>query len=165
MPRTIFCCPSFRRGYVHSVCRELRTCFQDSNVSMSSITDSDRRPVYAFPRNATKRGTCGIPPPPAGSEHTPYRHYTFILPAAVSRILFSIPSYLHTTRAYFAILTSSTERPWQRTDTSSLINRNVPPANYTLRYNVMPYVGVLTYGESARTLDTVAFPTERSEVA
>ncbi|KAH9949055.1 signal peptidase subunit [Amylocystis lapponica] len=33
-----------------------------------------------------------------------------------------------------------------------------PPANYTLKYNVMPYVGVLTYGEAARTLEPVAFP-------
>ncbi len=37
-------------------------------------------------------------------------------------------------------------------------NRNVPPANYSLRYNVMPYVGLLTFGEAARTTDTVAFP-------
>ncbi|PSR72632.1 hypothetical protein PHLCEN_2v11516 [Hermanssonia centrifuga] len=43
--------------------------------------------------------------------------------------------------------------------------RNVSPANYTLRYNVMPYVGVLTYGEAARTSEAVPFPEGRSEVA
>ncbi|GBE80519.1 signal peptidase subunit [Sparassis latifolia] len=36
--------------------------------------------------------------------------------------------------------------------------RNVPPANYTLKYNIMPYVGLLTYGEAGRTLEPVAFP-------
>ncbi|CCM06107.1 uncharacterized protein FIBRA_08356 [Fibroporia radiculosa] len=36
--------------------------------------------------------------------------------------------------------------------------RNIPPANYSLKYNVMPYVGVLTYGEAARTPQPVAFP-------
>lgn len=43
--------------------------------------------------------------------------------------------------------------------------RNVGPANYTLKYNVMPYVGMLTYGEAARTVDSVPFPEQRSEVA
>jgi len=36
--------------------------------------------------------------------------------------------------------------------------RNVPPAYYTLKYNVMPYVGFLTYGEAARTAEPVEFP-------
>jgi len=36
--------------------------------------------------------------------------------------------------------------------------RNVPPAHYTLKYNVMPYVGVLTYGEAGRTLEPIPFP-------
>ncbi|KIY46784.1 signal peptidase 22 kDa subunit [Fistulina hepatica ATCC 64428] len=36
--------------------------------------------------------------------------------------------------------------------------RNIPAANYTLRYNVMPYLGVLTYGEAARTVEEIAFP-------
>ncbi|KAM5533719.1 hypothetical protein V8D89_012592 [Ganoderma adspersum] len=35
---------------------------------------------------------------------------------------------------------------------------DVPPAHYTLKYNVMPYVGVLTYGEAARTVNPVPFP-------
>ncbi|KAF9227111.1 signal peptidase 22 kDa subunit [Gyrodon lividus] len=29
--------------------------------------------------------------------------------------------------------------------------RNVSPAEFSLKYNVMPYVGMLTYGEAART--------------
>lgn len=37
--------------------------------------------------------------------------------------------------------------------------RNVPPASYSLKYNVMPYVGLLTFGEAARTTNTIAFPT------
>ncbi|GJE90099.1 signal peptidase subunit [Phanerochaete sordida] len=37
-------------------------------------------------------------------------------------------------------------------------------ANYTLKYNVMPYVGLLTYGEAART-GPLAFPEKRTEVA
>ncbi|EJF65231.1 signal peptidase 22 kDa subunit [Dichomitus squalens] len=32
------------------------------------------------------------------------------------------------------------------------------PAHYSLKYNVMPYVGILTYGEAARTVDPVPFP-------
>jgi len=40
--------------------------------------------------------------------------------------------------------------------------KNVPPANYSLKYNIMPYVGVLTYGEAARTLEEVAFPPAQS---
>ncbi|KAJ3524677.1 hypothetical protein NM688_g8521 [Phlebia brevispora] len=43
--------------------------------------------------------------------------------------------------------------------------KNVGPANYTLKYNVMPYVGILTYGEAARTSDSIPFPEQRSEVA
>ncbi|KAK7677514.1 hypothetical protein QCA50_019520 [Cerrena zonata] len=39
--------------------------------------------------------------------------------------------------------------------------KNIPPAHYTLKYNVMPYVGVLTYGEAARTKEPVAFPESR----
>jgi len=29
--------------------------------------------------------------------------------------------------------------------------KNVSPAEFSLKYNVMPYVGLLTYGEAART--------------
>ncbi|KAF8070164.1 signal peptidase 22kDa subunit [Lyophyllum atratum] len=43
--------------------------------------------------------------------------------------------------------------------------KNVPPAHYALKYNVMPYVGALTYGEAARTLEPVAFPESQSRVS
>lgn len=46
-----------------------------------------------------------------------------------------------------------------------LHSRNVGPANYSLRYNVMPYVGLLTYGEAARTTDAIPFPSKREGVA
>ncbi|KAH9931175.1 signal peptidase subunit [Epithele typhae] len=36
--------------------------------------------------------------------------------------------------------------------------KHAAPAHYTLKYNVMPYVGVLTYGEAARTEEPVSFP-------
>lgn len=36
--------------------------------------------------------------------------------------------------------------------------RNIPPAHYSLKYNVMPYVGLLTYGEAARTPEPITFP-------
>ncbi|KAF4613711.1 hypothetical protein D9613_007780 [Agrocybe pediades] len=36
--------------------------------------------------------------------------------------------------------------------------KGVPPANYTLKYNLMPYVGVLQYGEAARTTEELPFP-------
>jgi hypothetical protein len=42
--------------------------------------------------------------------------------------------------------------------------RNVPPANYSLKYNVMPYVGYLTYGEIAKTAEPVAFPPSQPRV-
>uniref|UniRef100_A0A0W0FIN3 Signal peptidase subunit 3 n=1 Tax=Moniliophthora roreri TaxID=221103 RepID=A0A0W0FIN3_MONRR len=38
--------------------------------------------------------------------------------------------------------------------------KKVPSAHYTLKYNVMPYVGVLTYGEAARTTEPVTFQLE-----
>lgn len=44
-------------------------------------------------------------------------------------------------------------------------SRNVKPAHFSLKYNVMPYVGLLTYGEAARTVEPVPFPEKRSEVA
>ncbi|KAI0798672.1 signal peptidase 22kDa subunit [Irpex lacteus] len=43
--------------------------------------------------------------------------------------------------------------------------KNVKPAHFSLKYNVMPYVGLLTYGEAARTVEPVPFPEKRSEVA
>ncbi|KAH9895177.1 signal peptidase subunit [Cubamyces lactineus] len=42
--------------------------------------------------------------------------------------------------------------------------KNAGPAHYTLKYNVMPYVGALTYGEAARTAEPVPFP-ERQELS
>lgn len=44
------------------------------------------------------------------------------------------------------------------------ISRDAPPAHYSLKYNVMPYVGVLTYGEAARTVDPIPFP-ERQDLS
>ncbi|KAI0313938.1 signal peptidase subunit [Amylostereum chailletii] len=32
------------------------------------------------------------------------------------------------------------------------------PAHYSLKYNIMPYVGLLTSGEAARTTEPIAFP-------
>lgn len=42
--------------------------------------------------------------------------------------------------------------------TDLLICRDVEPAHFTLKYNLMPYVGALTYGEAARTEEPVPFP-------
>lgn len=42
--------------------------------------------------------------------------------------------------------------------------KNVPPANYSLKYNVMPYVGMLTTGEAARTSEPIAFPPTQSRL-
>ncbi|KAH9829121.1 signal peptidase 22 kDa subunit [Rhodofomes roseus] len=36
--------------------------------------------------------------------------------------------------------------------------RNAPPAHYTLKYNLMPYVGLLAWGEAARTSEPIPFP-------
>jgi signal peptidase complex subunit 3 len=43
--------------------------------------------------------------------------------------------------------------------------RNMTPAHYSLRYNVMPYVGALTYGEAGRTLEPVPFPEAQRSVS
>ncbi|KAI0684812.1 signal peptidase subunit [Cytidiella melzeri] len=43
--------------------------------------------------------------------------------------------------------------------------KNVEPAHFSLKYNAMPYVGLLTYGEAARTVEPIPFPEKRSEVA
>ncbi|KAG6862268.1 hypothetical protein C0995_002199 [Termitomyces sp. Mi166 len=43
--------------------------------------------------------------------------------------------------------------------------KNVSAAHYALKYNVMPYVGLLTYGEAGRTVDPVAFPPSQSRVS
>ncbi|KAI0293226.1 signal peptidase subunit [Russula brevipes] len=38
------------------------------------------------------------------------------------------------------------------------------PANYTLKYNLMPFVGLLTYGEAARVTGPIEFPLARERV-
>ena len=43
--------------------------------------------------------------------------------------------------------------------------KNVAPAHYSLKYNIMPYVGALTYGEAARTVEEVAFPAAKSQIS
>ncbi|KAF8623666.1 hypothetical protein AX17_007364 [Amanita inopinata Kibby_2008] len=43
--------------------------------------------------------------------------------------------------------------------------KNVPPADFSLKYNVMPHVGVLTYGEAARTAEPVVFPAAQARVS
>ena len=41
-------------------------------------------------------------------------------------------------------------------------SRNIPIAHYALKYNIMPYVGVLTYGEAGRTIEGAGFPAAES---
>ena len=45
-----------------------------------------------------------------------------------------------------------------------MVVRKTQPAHYTLKYNVMPYVGVLTYGEAARTNTPLEFPPVQKHV-
>ncbi|KAG2039730.1 signal peptidase 22 kDa subunit, partial [Suillus americanus] len=42
---------------------------------------------------------------------------------------------------------------------------DVLAAQYSLKYNVMPYVGVLSYGEAARTVEPIDFPEARDAVS
>ncbi|TEB34630.1 signal peptidase 22 kDa subunit [Coprinellus micaceus] len=42
--------------------------------------------------------------------------------------------------------------------------KTAPPASYSLQYNIMPYVGALTWGEAARTSEPVAFPPRKARV-
>ncbi|KAI0047907.1 signal peptidase 22 kDa subunit [Auriscalpium vulgare] len=42
--------------------------------------------------------------------------------------------------------------------------KDVPPARYSLKYNLMPYVGLLTYGEAAQTTAPVQFPSAKERV-
>lgn len=44
-------------------------------------------------------------------------------------------------------------------------SRGVLPGQYSLKYNVMPYVGLLSYGEAARTMEAVDFPEARDSVS
>ncbi|KAG5715937.1 Signal peptidase complex subunit SPC3 [Termitomyces sp. T112] len=43
--------------------------------------------------------------------------------------------------------------------------KNASSAHYALKYNVMPYVGLLTYGEAGRTVEPLAFPPSQSRVS
>jgi len=43
--------------------------------------------------------------------------------------------------------------------------KNVPPARYTLKYNVMPHVGALVYGEAGTTIEEVPFSAVESRVS
>ena len=52
-----------------------------------------------------------------------------------------------------------------QTDLSDLLHRKVNGANYSLKYNVMPFVGLLKTGEAARTSEPVAFPLAQSRVS
>ncbi|KAI0267042.1 signal peptidase 22 kDa subunit [Gloeopeniophorella convolvens] len=38
------------------------------------------------------------------------------------------------------------------------------PANYTLKYNLMPYVGLLTYGEAVHSTEAIDYPPARERV-
>ncbi|KAL5480218.1 SPC3 [Sanghuangporus weigelae] len=40
----------------------------------------------------------------------------------------------------------------------------VSSANYSLKYNVMPHIGLLTYGEAARTVESIPFPAAKKRV-
>lgn len=42
--------------------------------------------------------------------------------------------------------------------------KNAGPAHYSLKYNIMPHVGVLTYGEAARTKTLIDFPPVQQRV-
>lgn len=44
------------------------------------------------------------------------------------------------------------------------IHRKASPANYTLKYNIMPYVGLLTYGEAGTTSEELEFPPTQSRL-
>jgi hypothetical protein len=40
-------------------------------------------------------------------------------------------------------------------------DRTTPEAHFALKYNVMPWVGALSYGEAARTSEPVPFPASK----
>lgn len=52
---------------------------------------------------------------------------------------------------------SATISPSSGTPLTPMLSSNVTSAEFVLNWNVMPYVGVLAYGEQART-DSVAVP-------
>ncbi|KAL0956946.1 hypothetical protein HGRIS_003048 [Hohenbuehelia grisea] len=43
--------------------------------------------------------------------------------------------------------------------------KKIPGAHFTLKYNIMPYVGVLTSGDIARTSELVTFPAAQRAVS
>jgi signal peptidase complex subunit 3 len=43
--------------------------------------------------------------------------------------------------------------------------KDVTPASYSLKYNLMPYVGALEFGEIARTSSNVSFPEAQPKVS
>jgi len=43
--------------------------------------------------------------------------------------------------------------------------KSVEPAHYSLKYNVMPHVGALTYGEAGRTDEPIPFPAMQERVS
>jgi len=49
-------------------------------------------------------------------------------------------------------------------ETDTWHRRGSTPANYTLKYNLMPFVGILTYGEVARVTEPIEFPLARERV-
>lgn len=73
-------------------------------------------------------------------------------PGSICRSILTIAIYLGTCPHcfHFILVLTHFER-----------SRDVPPAHYSLKYNVMPHVGVLTYGEAARTVEPVLFPAQR----
>ena len=72
-------------------------------------------------------------------------------------------SWAKTSTSSVTYQTHSSEQASQsHHESANFAARNVPPASYSLKYNIMPYVGVLTYGEAARTLEEVPFPPAQS---
>jgi len=47
---------------------------------------------------------------------------------------------------------------------TDLLHRGASSADFSLKYNVMPYVGMLTYGEAART-EAHEIPETRDAIA
>jgi len=68
------------------------------------------------------------------------------------------------TRKEDAVLKVNGRNKYKFKDLSTSFSK-AKPATYYLRYNVMPYVGVLTYGEAARTTEPIPFPAPQERVA
>lgn len=65
---------------------------------------------------------------------------------------------------YFRGVASTFRYPRDYCSTNMHPCRGSTPANYTLKYNLMPFVGMLTYGEAARVTDPIDFPVARERV-